>query len=195
MEMNCIANKDKAHRLVLSASAGDLMTANPQSLRDKATFDEATSFLNSRGFSGAPVINDAGRPVGFVSKTDLLRHALRSSSKPTNAPAGHDGASLMCNAARGHHGEHCQCPALVRQFMTPAIVAVPQSTPMAQVVEKMLARGVQRVLVIDKTGALIGVVSARDILRALCARPENGFARGQHLRSNRHSKSVGIHES
>ncbi len=35
---------------------------------------EAVLLLTDRGFSAAPVIDDAGRPVGVVSRTDLLVH-------------------------------------------------------------------------------------------------------------------------
>jgi CBS domain-containing protein len=38
---------------------------------------------------------------------------------------------------------------------------------MAQVIKKMIARRVNRVFVIDPTGALVGVISSLDALKAL----------------------------
>src|SRR5271168_1226174 len=62
-------------RLVLKAqTAADLMSLNPVSIRYKATVAEATALLTDRGFSAAPVIDEAGRAVGVVSRTDLLVH-------------------------------------------------------------------------------------------------------------------------
>jgi CBS domain-containing protein len=55
----------------------------------------------------------------------------------------------------------------VGEIMKPALVVVPRNASMAQVIKKMLARGVHRVFVIDKTGALIGVISSLDALRAI----------------------------
>src|SRR3954453_8006906 len=54
--------------------AADLMTPNPMSIRQSATVSEAATFLAGRGISAAPVIDEAGRPVGVVSSTDILIH-------------------------------------------------------------------------------------------------------------------------
>jgi len=61
--------------MVLGArTATDLMTPNPMSIRQSATVSEAATFLAGRGISAAPVIDEAGRPVGVVSSTDILIH-------------------------------------------------------------------------------------------------------------------------
>src|SRR4051812_2046271 len=55
-------------------TAADLMTANPVSLRATLTAREALAFLLDRGITGAPVTDEAGRPLGVLSQTDLLVH-------------------------------------------------------------------------------------------------------------------------
>ena len=50
------------------------MTPNPVSIREELTVHEAVVFLTERRISAAPVINEAGRPVGVVSEADILRH-------------------------------------------------------------------------------------------------------------------------
>src|SRR5437870_405496 len=61
--------------LTLSArTAADLMTPNPLSLEELATVPEAITFLTDKGFSAAPVIDETGRPVGVVSRSDILVH-------------------------------------------------------------------------------------------------------------------------
>jgi CBS domain-containing protein len=166
--MNAITFTETTNRLALLAmTAEDLMTTNPLSIREHATVEEAIAFLTSRGFGGAPVINDAGKPVGFVGKTDLLRHAFHSADESAHG-AGHDGAQLMSPSAAGSRRALCRCPTTVGEIMKTALVVVPRNASMAQVIKKMLTRRVHRVFVIDKTGALIGVVSSLDVLRALC---------------------------
>jgi CBS domain-containing protein len=145
--------------------AEDVMTANPLSLREEATVGEAVAFLRAQGLSGAPVIDSAGRPVGVVGRTELLRHALHQASQRSLVYGGDDGASLMSDGLEDRLTSAAMGQAIVREIMTPAIVAVPRGTPLAQVVEKMLARRVHRVFVIDKTGALIGVIGSDDVLR------------------------------
>ena len=49
------------------------MTKNPVSIRDDATIQSAAAFLIEKEISGAPVIDDAGRAVGVLSHTDIVR--------------------------------------------------------------------------------------------------------------------------
>src|SRR5258708_6792863 len=64
-----------AKRLSLSqATAEELMSPNPVSLYQGASIQEAIVLLTDRGFGAAPVIDDAGRPVGVLSRGDILVH-------------------------------------------------------------------------------------------------------------------------
>jgi CBS domain-containing protein len=143
--------------LVLHArTAADLMTPDPKSLRWDATVAEAAAFLSTRGFSAAPVIDEAGRPVGVVSRTDLLHHHGQKAVRLLAAPFGNVGA-----------GAEPGDSAPVRGVMTPAVFCVHTDTPAAKVVDKMLALNVRRLFVVDDDGVLVGVVSAFDVLRGL----------------------------
>src|SRR6516162_3471073 len=55
-------------------TAEELMTRNPVSIREEATIPEAVALLTDKGFSAAPVIDRAGRPVGVLSRADILVH-------------------------------------------------------------------------------------------------------------------------
>jgi CBS domain-containing protein len=50
----------------------DLMTGAPSSLRSDAVIREAIEFLAERETTAAPVINEAGRPIGVLSLSDLV---------------------------------------------------------------------------------------------------------------------------
>jgi len=75
------------------------MTPNPLSISESATAREAAAFLTEREISAVPVINEAGRPVGVLSRADLVRnggafaqqvHKIMTAtvvSLPTDAPA------------------------------------------------------------------------------------------------------------
>ena len=143
--------------LVLNArTAADLMTPNPVSLRETVTAGEAAAFLTERGISAAPVINEAGAPVGVLSQTDLVVH---------------DRETMDSLAARRRRGEKFRQPAedeaLVRDLMTPTVFTVRLEAPAAQVVEDMLALRVHRLFVVDDDDVLVGVVAATDVLRRL----------------------------
>jgi len=62
-------------RLQLQAdTAAELMTENPISVSETASLREAMAMLMDKGYSAAPVIDEAGRPVGVLSCSDLLVH-------------------------------------------------------------------------------------------------------------------------
>src|SRR5204863_8221312 len=51
----------------------DLLTPNPASVRHGITVREAAVFLEDRGIGAALVVNDAGRAVGVLSRSDVLK--------------------------------------------------------------------------------------------------------------------------
>jgi CBS domain-containing protein len=152
-------NKPVGVRVTLDAvTAADLMSDNPVSIRAEASVMEATALLTDRGFSAAPVIDEAGRPLGVVSRADILVHDREFH----RAPVLSEGRLIP----DGFGVEDCD-RAVVGDIMTPGIFAVGPRTPVATVVEQMIALHVHQLFVVDDDGLLIGVVSALDVLRHL----------------------------
>ena len=150
---------DKPKKLTLQAStAEEVMTTQVVSISQDAPVRQAVATLVDRKFSAAPVIDEAGRPVGVVSRTDLLNHR---SQRAAYLPG-----------ATGRVGEDpgpvpLADEAAVRDVMTPAVFCVGPDTAAEKVVEKMLGLNVRRVFVVADEGVLVGVVSAFDVLRGL----------------------------
>lgn len=165
--------------MILGArNAADLMTPNPVSIRHNSTITDAAAFLAGRGISAAPVIDEAGRPLGVVSRTDILNHQSKANlpeplqqdqwlqqSRPRGNLARPEEANRVTSLGAGF------LP--VFRIMTPAVFCVAPETPSAKVVEKMLIFGVRRLFVVDGDGILIGVISPTDVLRRL-RHPERG---------------------
>ena len=150
-------------------TAADLMTPNPVSLREDASLREALALLIDRGYSAAPVIDRAGRPVGVLSRTDVLIHDRECVAHPVPT-AEYYGAELVTddNEALGEGFQvECVDPTRVRDVMTPAVFAVGPEAPPARVVAEMLALRIHRLFVVDRDGVLVGVISALDVLRCL----------------------------
>src|SRR5215471_5981941 len=51
----------------------EIMAKDVVAVRPELRVEDLEELLLARGISGAPVIDDAGRPIGMVSKTDLVR--------------------------------------------------------------------------------------------------------------------------
>jgi CBS domain-containing protein len=140
-----------ATRLILAAdTAEELMSTNPVSIPADASVADATTVLTDRGFSAAPVIDEAGRPLGVISRADILIHERE---RLAQAPS----AAGEAPAGQVH----------VADIMTPAIFSVTPATPARKVIEQMLELKVHHLFVVDDTGVLIGVISPLDVLRRL----------------------------
>jgi CBS-domain-containing membrane protein len=126
-----------------AATAADIMTPGPVSLHATATVTEATTFLTEKAFGAAVVIDEAGHPLGVVTKTDVLVHARQRKPglEPDDTP--------------------------VTEFMTPAVFSVRPDTPARSVVEQLLALNVHHLFVSDPAGVIVGVISPVDVLKKL----------------------------
>jgi CBS domain-containing protein len=156
----------KASLMLRAETAADLMTPNPVSLRRDAFLQEAIALLTDRGFSAAPVIDEAGRPIGVLSRTDILvherervHHAILSDETDWDAPPRH----------RRHERLEVEVvdQTEVEDIMTPVVFTVNLYTPASEVVRQMLALKVHQLYVIDLDGVLVGVISGLDVLRRL----------------------------
>jgi len=147
-------------------TAADLMTPNPLSLREDATLREAVAFLVDRNISGAPVIDDAGRPVGVLTQSDILVHD-REEVEHIPAPEVEYGSPLPRSWWDDFQIERVDTT-MVRDLMTPAVFCANIDTPARGVIEQMCELNVHRLFVVDGQGVLVGVITAMDIVRQLC---------------------------
>jgi CBS domain-containing protein len=142
------------------------MSSNPVSLPCDATVREAVALLADRGFSAAPVIDDAGRPVGVVSRTDVLVHE-REYVRHARLGDAADWDVYPRHAAHEGHSVEVMDPTRVDEIMTPAVFTVTPATPAREVVKHMLDLKVHQLFVVDEDQTLVGVISALDVLRHL----------------------------
>jgi CBS domain-containing protein len=153
-------------RLVLAAkTAADLMTSNPISISAEATVREALGLMIDRGFSIAPVIDEAGRPVGVLSRTDILVHDREQTQHAQLLDE--TGWDTPPRRLREGFSVEVADPTTVRDIMTPVIFTVQLETPVADVVAQMLELRVHHLFVVDEDCALVGVISSLDVLRRL----------------------------
>ena len=153
--------------------ADDLMTPNPVSICDRAIVKEAAAFLLDKRFSAAPVIDNAGRPVGVLSNTDIVRYEREKIEHVTTQTSmEQEGEFRLASGERIRRGFQLEGVdgTEVRQIMTPIIFSVTPDTPADEVIQEMLARKIHRVFVVDRHGVLVGVISPIDIMRKLVER-------------------------
>jgi len=146
------------------------MTPNPVSIDEKATLHEALVLLVDRSIHAAPVIDEAGRPIGVVSTSDIVVHDRESVTHLPRLPEFYTHTDLALASGeelpRGFQVEKVD-RTRVSDIMTPTVFAVSPETPATIVVNEMLTRRVHRLFVVDGTGILVGVITSFDVLRHL----------------------------
>jgi CBS domain-containing protein len=151
-------------------TAADMMTPNPVSIRDVATVKEAVALLTDKGISAAPVIDRAGRPIGVVSRADILIHDREKTEYLAPVPEFYNQSDLTLSSGErvssGFQVEKVD-GTRVSEIMTPVVFAVAPHTPARQVVDEMVSLKVHRLFVVDSSEVLVGVISALDVLRHL----------------------------
>ena len=151
--------------------AEDVMTPNPVSIRDELTVHEAVVFLTERRISAAPVINEAGRPVGVVSEADVLRHNREHAEHLYWLPQKDVDRELTLPSGEHLSGQsfEVEVPDVtrVKDIMNPVIYAVRRTTHIYEVVSQLVKRRIHRLFVVDEDNSLVGVITTLDILNRL----------------------------
>jgi predicted transcriptional regulator len=153
-----------------AATAADLMTPNPLSIRQNATVKEAAAFLSDREISAAPVIDDAGRAVGVLSRADIVVHHRQETQYLPQFSNYYERTDLAMrndeHLPAGFQVENVD-PSQVCDIMTPVVLAVLLNDAARKVVTDMVEKKVHRLFVVDDSDVLVGVISALDVLRRI----------------------------
>ncbi len=128
---------------------------------DLSVRDLLNTFLE-RSISGAPVL-EGGKPVGIVSKTDVVRVLHGSAAAKIVATIDSSGSTYQV-ATR-------DVPSLedvtVRDVMTQLALALPDVTPVERAAAIMAYEGIHRLPVVSSSEEVVGLVTTIDILRWL----------------------------
>jgi CBS domain-containing protein len=136
---------------VTEVMSGDLVCVQPGLDRQALT-----ALLVDLGIGGAPVVDSRGRPIGVVSKSDLLRADLEGTPRAT-----------------------------VADLMIPIAFTLPENASLSHAAALMTEEGVHRVPVVATDGSVIGVVTSLDVVRWLAVQDGHAGTRLAPRRSER----------
>jgi CBS domain-containing protein len=119
----------------------DHMATEVVTLRSDMEILRAAQELIGRDISGAPVLDQHGRLVGVLTERDCIRVAL-------------------------HAGYHGVPGGLVRDYMTPDPISVSPDDSVVELAQRFIEGPYRRYPVLDG-GRLVGVISRRDVMRAM----------------------------
>ncbi len=151
-------------------TAKDIMNPDVVLVHDDMTVHELAATLTRHGISGAPVLNGDGRLVGVVSLSDIVANDGQRQS----IRGGEHVGDFFLQGWEEELGETELRPfhvveedgMTVAEILTPVVYQVTEDTDLASMADTMIQGRIHR-LVVTRAGAVVGIVSTLDMLKAI----------------------------
>ncbi|HYV65559.1 MAG TPA: CBS domain-containing protein [Myxococcales bacterium] len=111
------------------------------------TLRDLAAILVRRRISGMPVVDDEFRPLGIVSKSDLIRYSVEEGRGDA--------------AETDDIGDAGGC---VARVMTPAVATLGERASVLEAAAIMAEQRIHRLPIVGRDGRIVGVVSSLDVL-------------------------------
>jgi CBS-domain-containing membrane protein len=150
-------------RTLFDRTAEDLMSRDVLFIPCRLSVRAAAHRLAQAGVSGAPVVDEEGRCLGVLTKTDLVRYLDQGPApSPTSADLDvfADWQVMDLDALPADD---------VTRFMTTRVVTAAPSTLIGDLARLMCSSHIHRVLIVEGPGKVVGIVSSLDVLAALAS--------------------------
>jgi CBS domain-containing protein len=133
-------------------------------LKPEASVESLRATLVENGISGAPVVDEAGKVVGIVSTTDVVRdqHERGETMEESEQVRFHSKGGVTYSPGPGYR--MLDPGATVGDVMSRKVITIRESTSLAQASELMARNHVHRLPVVSESGKVVGLVSSLDIL-------------------------------
>jgi len=119
-------------------NAKDLMSTQIDVVKENNNVEQISAKLFAGGFNGVPVVDDNDYIIGIVTAIDILKTIREGKTLDTM---------------------------IAKDIMTPNPYVVKKDTPINDIIDIMIEKGVVMVPVVgDNTSKIIGVVSRSDII-------------------------------
>ena len=145
-------------RLLSSITAGDIMRVPVLCVTEDQAVRDLVIFLDDHRISGAPVVGADGRISGVVSESDVVRFVGGGETVTVM----HLLHTLMREGCVS--GADLETP--IGTIMTRDSVTVSEDTHLADMLELLRTRRINRIPVVDAGRRPVGIVSRTDIINA-----------------------------
>ena len=133
----------------------DVMTADAPRIRATESVATATLLMADHAVKWLPVVED-GRLVGILSRSDVLRAVGETFPRDVARAEDHPGARTVGEIAR------------------PDAPVVPADADLATLLDAVVSTPLNRAVVVDDDGRVLGVISDEDVLRSVAPMARSG---------------------
>ena len=146
--------------------ARDIMTTGVVSVSPAANIHKAIALMLANDISGLPVVDDTGSICGMLTEGDLL-------SRREIKPIVRSSEEQALDLERYVQGNGWS----VGDVMSPTVISAEPQSEVADLADIMRRRKIKRIPIIED-GKPVGIVSRRDVLRAMSNSGQDAVATG-----------------
>ncbi len=139
----------------------DIMTKELVSVKPEDNAMEALNLLFKMQISGLPVIDKKGTLAGMFTEKDVLNHVLPSYLEKVGRFVYEENPKSI----KKKFQDLVKLP--VAQLMRKDVITVDENTTLCEAARLMLTQKLRRVPVLNKEGAVVGIIARGDVLKAL----------------------------
>jgi len=149
--------------------AKDIMTSPVTTIDEGHNVRQAIEIVNANKIGAVPVVDAEGRLTGIVTEGDLIRRVASSWTR-RSVPHTRDRADALADYLKARSWR-------VKDVMSSPVIGATLTSTGSQLAELMLAHEVKHLPVVEN-GRLVGIISRRDLMRALLEIPKDCTATG-----------------
>ena len=145
---NCKVMMDITESLK-NITVSSIMTPNVITVNEKQTLREGSKFMYQHNIGGLIVLMDTSnnetaeidKPIGIITERDIARLVAFSSNLSTDTA--------------------------ISEVMSKPLITINQNSSIKEVTDLMQQNDIRRLPIVDNKGKLVGIITAKDILRSL----------------------------
>lgn len=153
-----VAFKHAKSRLASQVLVRNVMTEDVIAVQKFDDITHAARILSENNISGLPVVDKENHVIGIISEADVL--AMMGTQRK------HTARDLIRHMF-GHPLAERKMGDLVGDIMTPTPITIRPDAEISEAAKIMDEKRIRRLAVVDSEQRLIGVISRRDILKAI----------------------------
>jgi CBS domain-containing protein/PII-like signaling protein len=145
-------------------TAADVMTRDVITATPEMTVRAAARLMVERRLKRLPVVDHQGRPVGIVSRFDLLR-TMEPAGGPDPSrplPRSPTGQAVAGDAAQGTGDGALDTVGAIAVRSVPTVAP---TAPLSEVLDAVISTRLSRAVVVDAQGRPLGIISDAELLR------------------------------
>lgn len=138
----------------------DIMTYGARTVNEDTPMMDVASLMCLYGYSGLPVVDDAGQVIGFIAEKDVLAQLFPSVEEIM------EGGIAAIDFSEKVHAYDAIMGKTVAEYMTRGVLSVTSHMPILKAAVIMANKRLRRIPVVDD-GKLVGMLSLGDIHKAI----------------------------